>query len=108
MQWRGKNEKVYILNVYNSRSLSKGQETRWYLEGNTDLRFYLQDLLEDRRLLSRFKLKKRKGVRREKEVEGNEKMGVRDVALGKKKKQEHIGIVLRNRFDIRPHRDQGK
>lgn len=32
-------------------------------------------------------------------------MEVRDVALGKKKKQENIGIVLRNRFDIRPHRD---
>lgn len=31
-------------------------------------------------------------------------MEVRDVALGKKK-QENIGIVLRNRFDIRPHRD---
>lgn len=68
-----------------------------------DLRFYLWDLLKDRRLLSRFKFKK--GVGREKEVKGNEKMEVRDVALGKKKKQENIGIVLRNRFDIRPYRD---
>lgn len=68
-----------------------------------DFRFYLWDLLKDRRLLSRFKFKKGDG--REKEVEGNEKMEVRDVALGKKKKQENIGIVLRNRFDIRPHRD---
>lgn len=47
----------------------------------------------------------KKGVGREKEVEGNEKMEVRDVTLGKKKKQENTDIVLRNRFDIRPHGD---
>lgn len=32
-------------------------------------------------------------------------MEVRDVTLGKKKKQENIDTVLRNRLDIRPHGD---
>lgn len=36
---------------------------------------------------------KKQRSRREKEVEGNEKMGARDLALGKRKKQEKIGRV---------------
>lgn len=52
--------------------------------------------------------KQRKEPEEGKKVEGNEKTGVRDVALGKKQQQENKGMVLRNRFDVRSHRDQAK